>query len=99
MYNSTTLLEGGTNGGKFYWYWNIFRYQNPSNCQYTLNVNPRENNGEYAEIALHETWECSDDSVAMDVRIHYSLPINIQEFYASATLSHPPSYPKYLTRE
>lgn len=92
-YNGYNMLSGGYNGGQVYWSWNMPNYQNPSGCTYTLTVNPTLNNGDYAEIKLHMNWSGSTSTAAMDVDVYYSLPRGASGLYASATLSHPASYP------
>ncbi|MBC7652616.1 MAG: hypothetical protein H7101_12800, partial [Deinococcales bacterium] len=92
-YNGYDMLTGGYNGGQVYWSWNMPNYQNPSGCTYTLTVNPTSNNGDYAEIKLHMNWSGSAATAAMDVDVFYSLPRGVSGLYASATLSHPASYP------
>jgi rhamnogalacturonan endolyase len=92
-YNGYDMLSGGYNGGQVYWSWNMPNYQNPSGCSYSLTANPANNNGDYAEIKLHMTWNGSSSTAAMDVDVYYSLLRGVSGLYASATLSHPASYP------
>ena len=92
-YNGYDMLSGGYNGGQVYWSWNMPNYQNPSGCTYTLTANPTNNNGDYAEIKLHMTWNGSSATAAMDVDVYYSLPRGVSGLYAAATLSHPATYP------
>jgi rhamnogalacturonan endolyase len=93
-YKGVNMLEGGYEGGKIYWSWNMPNYQNPSGCTYTLSVDPSKNKGEYAEVKFHMPWSGSASTAAMDVDIYYSLPRTAQGVYASAMLSHPASYPE-----
>ena len=99
IYNSTNLISGGIRGGKGYWSWNMPAYENPSNCAYTLTVDPATNNGEYAEIKLSTHWDGSEKHAAMDVDIYYSMQKETEGFYAAATLTHPASYPNYAGGE
>jgi hypothetical protein len=93
IYNGIELIQGGYNGGVVYWSWNMPNYQNPSGCTYSLITNPNTNNFDSAEIKLHMTWNGNSSTAAMDVDIYYSLQKNVSGLYASATLSHPSSYP------
>lgn len=93
LYNGLELISGGYNGGSVYWSWNMPNYQNPTNCIYTLTANPASNSYNYAEVKLHMSWDGTSTTAAMDVDIYYSLPRNASGLYASATLSHPASYP------
>jgi len=93
MYNGGNILTGGHDGGKFYWSWNMPRYQNPSNCTYTLTADPATNNYEYAEIKLHAAWSGNTTDAAMDVDVYYALKKNVSGVYAAAMLSHPAAYP------
>lgn len=92
-YKGTNMLKGGYKGGKIYWSWNMPDYQNPVGCTYTLTADPHSNNGDYAEVKLHMSWNGSSSTAAMDVDIYYSLPRGAHGIYASAMLSHPASYP------
>jgi len=93
IYNGVELISGGFNGGQLYWSWNMPNYQNPSGCTYTLTVDPHSNSFNYAEIKLHMRWDGTSSTAAMDVDVYYSLPKGAQGVYASATLSHPATYP------
>jgi rhamnogalacturonan endolyase len=93
MYNGNNILEGGYGGGRFYWSWNMPKYQNPQNCSYTLTADPATNNFTYAEIKLHMSWSGSATDAAMDVDIYYSLKKNVSGVYAAAILIHPAAYP------
>ena len=93
-FNGYNMLSGGYKGGSIYWSWNMPNYQNPSKCTYALNADPTGNNGEYAEIQLHMKWPGDTSTAAMDVDVYYSLTRGSQGIYASAMLTHPPSYPK-----
>lgn len=93
IYNGLEMVQGGYGGGSIYWSWNMPTYQNPSGCTYSLVTNPSTNNFDSAEIKLHMTWDGTATTAAMDVDIYYSLQRNISGLYASATLSHPNSYP------
>jgi len=96
IYNGLELYNDGNGGGNIYWSWNMPIYQEPANCTYTLTVDPRTNNFNYAEIKLHMSWNGSASTAAMDVDVFYSLPKDASGIYATATLSHPASYP-YLS--
>lgn len=93
-YKGINLLAGGYQGGKIYWSWNMPNYQNPSGCSYTLTADPQSDSGNYAEVKLHMTWNGTSSEAAMDVDIYYSLPRGADGIYASAELTHPPSYPE-----
>jgi len=93
MYNGDNILAGGYNGGKFYWSWNMPKYQNPQNCAYTLTADPASNHFTYAEIKLHMAWSGSATDAAMDVDIYYALKKNVSGVYAAAVLTHPAAYP------
>ena len=93
IYNGLELIQGGYNGGSVYWSWNMPNYQNPSGCTYSLVTNPNANNFDSAEIKLHMTWDGTAATAAMDVDVYYSLQRNVSGLYASATLSHPATYP------
>jgi len=99
IYNGINILEGGYNGGKFYWSWNMPNYQNPQNCTYTLTADPAKNNNTYAEIKLHMNWSKKTTEAAMDVDIYYSLTKDASGIYAAAKLTHPASYPYYPSGE
>jgi rhamnogalacturonan endolyase len=87
------MIQGGFGGGSIYWSWNMPSYQNPSGCTYSLITDPNTNSFNSAEIKLHMTWDGTASSAAMDVDIYYSLQRNVSGLYASATLSHPATYP------
>lgn len=93
LYNGIEMISGGYNGGQIYWSWNMPNYQQPTGCTYTLTADPRNNNFTYAEIKLHMTWDGTTSTAAMDVDVYYSLTKTASGIYASATLSHPASYP------
>lgn len=93
IYNGIELISGGYNGGSIYWSWNMPNYQNPSGCTYTLTSDPHKNNFDQAEIKLHMTWNGSPSTAAMDVDVYYTLLRNTSGIYATATLTHPTSYP------
>lgn len=93
IYNGIELIKGGYGGGSIYWSWNMPNYQNPSGCTYTLVTNPSTNNYDSAEIKLHMTWNGSASTAAMDVDVYYALQRNTSGIYASATLTHPTTYP------
>lgn len=93
IYNGIELIKGGYGGGSIYWSWNMPNYQNPSGCTYTLITNPANNNFDSAEIKLHMTWNGSTSTAAMDVDVYYALQRNTSGIYASATLTHPTTYP------
>ena len=93
IYNGIELIKGGYNGGSIYWSWNMPNYQNPSGCTYSLITNPATNSYDSAEIKLHMTWNGTSTTAAMDVDVYYSLQRNVSGLYASATLTHPASYP------
>lgn len=93
IYKGLELYNDGNGGGNIYWSWNMPAYQEPTNCTYTLTADPRTNNFNYAEIKLHMSWNGSASTAAMDVDVYYSLPKDASGIYATATLSHPASYP------
>lgn len=93
IYNGIELINGGFQGGMLYWTWNMPNFQEPTGCTYTLTVDPHTNNFSYAEIKLHMSWNGTPSTAAMDVDIYFSLPKGASGIYASATLSHPSSYP------
>ena len=93
IYNGLEMIKGGYKGGSIYWSWNMPNYQNPTNCTYSLITDPKNNNFNSVEIKLHMNWDGSTSKAAMDVDIYYSLQRNVSGLYASATLSHPASYP------
>jgi rhamnogalacturonan endolyase len=93
IYNGIELIKGGYGGGSIYWSWNMPNYQNPYGCTYSLITNPASNNFDSAEIKLHMAWNGSASTAAMDVDVYYSLQRNTSGIYASATLTHPTTYP------
>ena len=93
VYNGLEMIQGGYGGGSIYWSWNMPNYQNPSGCTYSLITNPATNSYDSAEIKLHMTWNGNAATAAMDVDVYYSLQRNVSGLYASATLTHPASYP------
>lgn len=93
IYNGIELIKGGYGGGSIYWSWNMPNYQNPSGCTYSLITNPAGNNFDAAEIKLHMTWNGLASTTAMDVDVYYLLQRNTSGIYASATLTHPITYP------
>lgn len=93
IYNGIDLIKGGYRGGSIYWSWNMPNYQNPSGCTYSIITSPTSNNADSAEIKLRMTWNGTATTAAMDVDVYYSLQRNVSGLYASATLTHPASYP------
>ncbi len=92
-FNGYNMLTGGYNGGQIYWSWNMPNYQNPSGCTYTLNADPSQNNGDYAEVQLHMKWPGTTATAAIDVDVFYSLTRDAKGIYAAAMLTHPATYP------
>ncbi len=92
-FNGYNMLSGGYNGGQIYWSWNMPNYQNPSGCSYTLNADPTQNNGDYAEVQLHMKWPGTATTAAIDVDVYYSLTRDANGIYAAAMLTHPANYP------
>lgn len=92
-YQGINLLAGGHGGGGHFWSWNAPAFGGPSNPSATLTVDPRTNNGDYAEIKLTTPWNGSTTTAAMDTDIYYSLRRGAQGYYVTATLSHPAAYP------
>lgn len=93
VYDETNILYGGHGGGLLYWSWNMPNYQNPANCSYELTVDPASNNGDYAEVRLHMTWNKDVNTAAQDVDIYYALKDDVSGLYAAGKLIHPASYP------
>ncbi|MFZ6768212.1 polysaccharide lyase family protein [Undibacterium sp. Di26W] len=91
-YQGMNLFGGGDKGGKFYWSWNAPAYEGPHGTA-TLMVDPRSNNGDYAEVKIHSPWSGKSSNAAMDVDVYYSLKRGAQGYYVTAMLDHPASYP------
>lgn len=93
VFGGTNVLAGGTDGGEYYWSWNQPNFQNPVITSYSLVQSPTNNGGTVAEVDLFSQWNGNSSDAALDVDIHYFLIQGVPGFYASAIISHPPSYP------
>ncbi len=93
-YNGVNMLGGDYSGGKLYYVWVLGRFQTPSHCTYSLDVDPSTNGGQFAELRFHMDWNHSSDDAPVDVDIYFSLKAGEHQVYTSMMMHHPKSYPQ-----
>lgn len=93
-YNGTNLLAGGFRGGQLYW-----SSMSPGGGVCEITADPATNGGNYAEVRFRKPWKGDSASTALNLDVCYSLPRGAQGLYATATFTHPKSYPSASTGE
>jgi len=91
----TTKFLGTNSGSELYWPWITAVETDPSNCTYTVVVDPATNGGNYAEVSMVDTWpgNLTTFPLAWDMDIRYAMFRGSSGFYCVAIGTHRNTYP------